>query len=65
MDGETGILISHNNSDKLADAIFCLLENPEVASRMGESGYRIFIENYIPDAVIPKIIEVYESLTGS
>ncbi len=65
VDGETGILISHNNSDKLADAIFCLLENPEVASRMGESGYRIFIENYIPDAVIPKIIEVYESLTGS
>lgn len=62
VDGETGILVSHNNSDKLADAIFCLLENPEVASRMGESGYRIFIENYIPDAVIPKIIEVYESL---
>jgi len=64
-DGETGILIPPNDSDKLSEAIFYLLEKPEVASRMGESGYRTFMENYTPDAVIPRIIEVYESLIGS
>ena len=62
VDGETGILVSPNNSNKLSDAIFYLLEKPEVASRMGESGYRVFMGNYTPDAIIPKIIEVYEGL---
>ena len=46
----------------VASAILYLLEKPEVASRIGESGYRTFMENYTPDAVIPRIIEVYESL---
>jgi glycosyltransferase involved in cell wall biosynthesis len=39
-----------------------LLENPEVASTMGENGYKRFLENYTADAVIPRIIEVYQSL---
>jgi len=62
VDRKTGILVPPNNSDKLADAISYLLESPEVASKMGESGYKRFMENYTPDVFIPKIVEVYESL---
>jgi glycosyltransferase involved in cell wall biosynthesis len=61
--GENGILVSPNDPHELSEAIAFLLEKPEVATRMGESGYRRFTENYSPDAVVPRIIEMYESLT--
>jgi glycosyltransferase involved in cell wall biosynthesis len=61
-DGETGILVPPGNADKLAHAMSYLLENPEIVSKMGESGYRRFVENYTADGVIPRIIEVYQRL---
>lgn len=62
VDGETGILVPPNNSDKLADAIAHLLKNPETASKMGARGYERFMKHYTPDAVIPRIVDVYENL---
>jgi len=62
VDGETGILVPPGDADKLAEALSYLLQRPETASRMGESGYRRFMANYTSDVVIPKIIELYESL---
>lgn len=38
VDGETGILVSVKQPDKLARAIVRLLENPDLAERMGKSG---------------------------
>jgi len=61
-DGETGMLVPPNDSDKLADAISYLLERSEVASKMGQTGYERFVKNYTPDAVIPRLIDVYKSL---
>lgn len=62
VDGKTGILVPPNNSDKLAEAMFRLLQKPEIASEMGEYGYERFVKNYTPDVIIPEIIDVYESL---
>jgi len=62
VDGETGILVPPNDSDRLAEAISYLLQTPEQASQMGAKGYERFMENYTPDVVIPKIIGLYESL---
>ncbi|MFC2039467.1 glycosyltransferase [Chloroflexota bacterium] len=62
VDGETGILVPPNDSDKLAEAISHLLQRPEMALHMGESGYERFMKNYTVDAVIPRIIEAYESV---
>ena len=65
VDGETGILVPPGDADKLAEALSYLLQRPETASKMGESGYRRFMANYTSDIVIPKIIELYESLVNS
>jgi glycosyltransferase involved in cell wall biosynthesis len=62
VDKETGILVPPNDSDKLAEAISYLLERPQVASEMGEIGYERFMKNYTPDVVVPRIIDVYQSL---
>ena len=64
INGETGILVPSNDSGKLAKAISLLLENPEMASGMGEKGYQRFVQNYTPDAVIPRIVDVYERMIG-
>jgi glycosyltransferase involved in cell wall biosynthesis len=63
VDGETGILVPANNSDKLAEVISYLLERPEVAAKMGQRGYERFIKNYTPDVVVPRVIDVYQSLS--
>ncbi len=65
VDGKTGILVPHGNSDKLSVIISYLLAKPEVASRMGESGYEIFMKNCTPDTVVPRIIQIYQSLIGN
>jgi len=64
VDRETGILVPRDNPIALSDAVLYLLERPEIASRMGERGYSIFLKNFAPDVVIPKIIKTYESLIG-
>jgi len=62
LDGETGILVPPNDSNKLAEAIARLLKGPELAAEMGERGYERFKENYTPEVVIPRIEDVYQSL---
>jgi glycosyltransferase involved in cell wall biosynthesis len=61
-DGENGILVPPDAPDKLAEAMSYLLREPEVASRMGERGYAMLTEKYLPDTVIPEIVKVYRSL---
>lgn len=61
-DGETGIIVPPNDSDKLAEAICYLLQRPEMASEMGGRGYKRFTNNYTPGVIVPRIIDVYESL---
>ena len=58
-DGETGILVPPNNSEALANAMNYLLENPEVADRMGQKGYERWRQFFTPEVVVPKIEQIY------
>jgi glycosyltransferase involved in cell wall biosynthesis len=62
INGETGMLVPPNDTDKLAAAMSYLLERPEIASVMGEKGYTILMNKYLPDIVIPEIIREYQNL---
>ena len=65
VDGVTGILVSPNNPIELSDAVLYLMKKPEIALRMGERGYSVYLKNFTPDVVIKKIIQLYESTISS
>jgi glycosyltransferase involved in cell wall biosynthesis len=57
INGETGLLVSTPN---LVDAMSELLDNPIKATHMGEKGYERYINNFTPEVVIPKYVELYK-----
>jgi glycosyltransferase involved in cell wall biosynthesis len=62
MDGSTGILVPAGDSDSLGQAISYLLENTEKGAEMGQKGYQRWLKNYTPDAVIPTLLDIYQTL---
>ncbi|MFC1992475.1 glycosyltransferase family 4 protein [Chloroflexota bacterium] len=62
LDKETGILVPPNDSKALAQAMSYLLENPEVAERMGRRGYEHWRQFFTADRVVPQIEALYQSL---
>jgi glycosyltransferase involved in cell wall biosynthesis len=65
VNGKTGILIPPNDSDRFAEAMHYLLENPLTAKEMGRRGYGYLMRDYTPDIVIPKIEKIYADLCSS
>ncbi|MDP2946750.1 MAG: glycosyltransferase family 4 protein [Nanoarchaeota archaeon] len=60
IDGETGILVPQNDIQKTAEVILKLLDNPELAGKMGETGKkRAQLMSW--DTQIKKYIENYEN----
>jgi len=59
IDGETGILVPQNDVQKTAEAILKLLDDPELAKKMGENGKK-FAKKMDWDNVIKKYIKTYE-----
>jgi glycosyltransferase involved in cell wall biosynthesis len=60
--GNTGILVSPNNTKELSNAISYMIENPDTALNRGTAGYGRFISNYTPKIVLPEILAIYESI---
>jgi glycosyltransferase involved in cell wall biosynthesis len=62
VDGETGILVPPDDVCSLSKAIRYLLENPDVATKMGQRGYERWKELFTPEVVLPQIESLYKSL---
>ena len=62
VDNETGILVPPGDSDALAQAMKHLLDNPQHAVKMGQLGYDRWMRLFTPDAVIPQIEKVHQSI---
>jgi glycosyltransferase involved in cell wall biosynthesis len=61
-DKETGLLVPPGDIEALSQAIKYLLENPDIASRMGQKGYERWQHYFTTEATISEFEKIYKSL---
>jgi glycosyltransferase involved in cell wall biosynthesis/2-polyprenyl-3-methyl-5-hydroxy-6-metoxy-1,4-benzoquinol methylase len=59
-DGESGLLVEPGNPRALAEALLRLLEDPELAARLGETGRRRVAERFSLDRMVAETEAVYQ-----
>ena len=64
VDGETGILVSHEDPQDLAQAIIGLLKNPAEAERMGRAARARAVSCFSFEEFVEKHIALYEEVAG-
>lgn len=64
-DGETGLLVTPNDVQALADALHQVLTQPEAASRMGENGFRRAQALYNADRNAAQVMELYDRVLAA
>jgi glycosyltransferase involved in cell wall biosynthesis len=57
--GQNGFLVPPKDSNKLADCIISLLQNPDLAKKMGENGRRLVEMKFDIDQKIKEYESVY------
>jgi glycosyltransferase involved in cell wall biosynthesis len=60
--GQTGLLYRTGDVNELASAIEFLSARPELAERMGRTGYEMVLERYTPATHYDALIRLYETL---
>ena len=58
-EGRNGFLVPPRNSAALAEKMMLLIENAELARRMGEEAYRHVTENFNPDKIVEKLSSMW------
>jgi len=61
-DGENGLLVPQKDSEKLAEAILTLLNDPDLMEKYGKAGRKIVEEEFSEKIVVEKTLGVYEDL---
>ena len=64
-DGTVGLLTNVNDPDDIADKLCRLIENPQLAHSMGQSGYRRSSERFDAVSHARAIMEVYDGALGA
>jgi glycosyltransferase involved in cell wall biosynthesis len=59
LDGITGMLVPAGDAVALKDAIERLLHDPKLCREMGEAGWRRVTEQFSPEKLVRRILEVY------
>src|SRR5262249_28033036 len=57
--GRNGILFESQNVDQLASSVQSLLDNPDMAERLG-SAARLSVEDYRPETMAASLAQLYE-----
>ena len=65
VDGETGLLFEPGAPEDLARCMRRLLDDPDLAARMGRAGYRSTAEKFSITANVRETQDLYDSLAGS
>jgi len=58
---EAGIVIEPN-SKQLAQAIYKLLNNPQLSKKIGENGHKLILKKYTWDKIADQMIKLYEKI---
>jgi len=61
-DGMTGLLVDPNNPALLAEAIDTLLQQPQLANKLGENGFHLAKDNYNEQLYVERLLKVYGEL---
>ena len=65
VDGKSGILVKLGDEQAFAQAIFNLLTNPEQMENFGSYGAQDMRENYSIDAMIDRLLSIYQGIISS
>lgn len=60
--GRTGLIVPPEDAEALAQAMLTLLSDPQKASDMGAAGRKMVAERFTVDAMMNRIVGVYDSL---
>ncbi|MGC8696488.1 MAG: glycosyltransferase family 4 protein, partial [Conexivisphaera sp.] len=63
-DGRNGLMFRRGDPEGLARALLRLMSDRADAAEMGERGRDDCLRTYTPEAVIPKLVSVYERVVG-
>jgi len=61
-DGKTGFLVRPRSSEELAEAIIKMLNNRQMASKMGEFGRRRVLDYFTLESMVERVEKIYEKL---
>lgn len=60
LDGETGLHVPPGDEAALARALGRLLDDPDLARRLGRAGRERVVQRYSADTMVDRILEIYE-----
>ena len=60
--GVTGLIVPPENAEALAAAMLAILSDPQRAAAMGAAGKRVVAENFTTDAMMRRIVGLYDRL---
>lgn len=58
IDGQTGYIVDFKDPVKIAEKILCLLENPQLAEKMGEAGRKYVLERFDREKILQDYLEM-------
>lgn len=62
VDGENGLIVPPSNSEKLAERMMLLLNDPELARTIGEAGRQFVFSHFHVERMVRETAELYRSL---
>jgi glycosyltransferase involved in cell wall biosynthesis len=61
-DGQTGMLVPPGDVDAFAEALLVLLQDRELAERVGKAGRKVALERFREETYLDRFIQVYQTL---
>jgi glycosyltransferase involved in cell wall biosynthesis len=63
-EGGSGFIVPAEDHEQPADRLLRILRDPALSRRMGERGRQIIQKSYTTDAMVQKLVELYDELLG-